>query len=41
MSQFQPADFHQNTVQQLLDEVITWSTALKTIRTKEKEEVTQ
>lgn len=39
MSKFQPADFHQNTVEQLLDEVIAWATALKTIRTTEKEKV--
>lgn len=38
MSQFKPAEFHQNTVHQLIDEVITWSTALKTIRTKEEKE---
>ena len=41
MSTFQPANFHQNTVQQLLDEVIAWSTALKTIRTNKEEEVAQ
>ncbi|WP_010094075.1 NADPH-dependent FMN reductase [Ornithinibacillus scapharcae] len=32
MSKFNPAPFHQKTVIKLLDEVIAWSTALKTIR---------
>src|SRR5690606_37487673 len=35
MSHFNPAPFHQDTVEKLLDEVIEWSTALKTIRVKE------
>lgn len=32
MSQFKPASFHEETVVKLLDEVVTWSTGLKTIR---------
>ncbi|WP_047985541.1 NADPH-dependent FMN reductase [Ornithinibacillus californiensis] len=35
MSKFTPAPFHQETVDKLLDEVVSWSTALKTIRTSE------
>lgn len=35
MSNFNPAPFHQDTVEKLLDEVIDWSTALKTLRVKE------
>ena len=29
---FKPADMHQETVGQMLDQVISWSTALKTVR---------
>jgi NAD(P)H-dependent FMN reductase len=36
MSKFKPASFHQDTVNTLLDEVIAWATALKTIRVKEE-----
>ncbi|WP_096273264.1 NADPH-dependent FMN reductase [Paucisalibacillus globulus] len=36
MSKFNPAPFHKDTVEKLLDEVIEWSTALKTIRVKEE-----
>lgn len=36
MSNFNPAPFHKDTVEKLLDEVIEWSTALKTIRVKEE-----
>lgn len=32
MSVFKPAPFHQDTVQTMLDEVVAWSKALKTIR---------
>lgn len=32
MVKFNPAPFHQETVHKLLDDVIAWSTALKTIR---------
>lgn len=32
MVTFQPAPFHQETVQKLLDDVVSWSKALKTIR---------
>ena len=32
MSKFNPAPFHEETVQKMLDEVVAWSTALKTIR---------
>jgi NAD(P)H-dependent FMN reductase len=32
MSRFKPADLHIPTVQTLLDQVVSWSTALKTIR---------
>ncbi|MFD0961682.1 NADPH-dependent FMN reductase [Paenibacillus chungangensis] len=32
MRTFKPAAFHQETVQKMLDEVVAWSTALKTIR---------
>ncbi|MCJ8007142.1 NADPH-dependent FMN reductase [Lederbergia wuyishanensis] len=32
MSIFKPAPFHADTVQKMLDEVVSWSTALKTIR---------
>ncbi len=32
MSKFTPAPFHEETVQKMLDEVVAWSTALKTIR---------
>lgn len=35
MSTFTPAPFHKDTVEKLLDEVIAWSTALKTIRKEE------
>ncbi|GGA72595.1 NADPH-dependent FMN reductase [Ornithinibacillus halotolerans] len=36
MSKFNPAPFHEDTVGKLLDEVIDWSTALKTLRVKEE-----
>jgi NAD(P)H-dependent FMN reductase len=36
MSKFNPAPFHKDTVEKLLDEVMEWSTALKTIRVKEE-----
>jgi NAD(P)H-dependent FMN reductase len=36
MSKFNPAPFHKDTVNTLLDEVVSWSTALKTIRVKEE-----
>ena len=39
MSKFNPAPFHQDTVDKLLDEVVAWSTALKTIRVKEEVQV--
>ncbi|GAB2559064.1 NAD(P)H-dependent FMN reductase [Gracilibacillus alcaliphilus] len=32
MSSFKPAGFHEETVQTMLNEVVAWSTALKTIR---------
>lgn len=32
MSTFKPAPFHEETVQTMLNEVVAWSTALKTIR---------
>src|SRR5690606_16737708 len=32
MSVFKPASHHQETVDKMLDEVVSWSTALKTIR---------
>ncbi|WP_010648653.1 NADPH-dependent FMN reductase [Oceanobacillus massiliensis] len=32
MSEFRPADFHQANANDMLDQVIAWSTALKTIR---------
>ncbi|SES25463.1 NADPH-dependent FMN reductase [Psychrobacillus sp. OK032] len=32
MSTFKPAPFHEETVQNMLNEVVAWSTALKTIR---------
>ena len=32
MTTFKPAPFHQETVDKMLDEVVAWSTALKTIR---------
>ncbi|NGP45637.1 NAD(P)H-dependent oxidoreductase [Bacillaceae bacterium SIJ1] len=32
MTTFQPADFHEETVQTMLNQVVAWSTALKTIR---------
>ncbi len=32
MSVFKPAPFHEETVQTMLNEVVAWSTALKTIR---------
>lgn len=32
MRTFKPAPFHEETVHRLLDEVVAWSTALKTIR---------
>lgn len=32
MSTFKPASFHEGTVQTMLNEVVAWSTALKTIR---------
>lgn len=34
MSTFNPAPFHKDTVNTLLDEVVAWSTALKTVRTE-------
>jgi NAD(P)H-dependent FMN reductase len=34
MTDFKPAPFHEQTVQNMLDEVVAWSTALKTIRTQ-------
>lgn len=34
MQTFKPAPFHEETVQKMLNEVVDWSTALKTIRTK-------
>lgn len=37
MSKFNPAPFHKDTVEKLLDEVISWSTALKTIRIETRE----
>lgn len=39
MSKFNPAPFHQDTVDKLLDEVVAWSTGLKTIRVKEAVQV--
>ncbi|MDW3956132.1 NADPH-dependent oxidoreductase, partial [Staphylococcus saprophyticus] len=33
MSIFQPASFHKDTVNTMLDEVVSWSAALKTTRT--------
>ena len=36
MNKFNPAPFHQDTVHTLLDEVVAWSTGLKTIRFKEE-----
>lgn len=32
MTTFKPAPFHQETINKLLDEVVAWSTGLKTIR---------
>ena len=32
MTTFKPAPFHEETVQTMLNEVVAWSTALKTIR---------
>lgn len=32
MSKFNPAPFHEETVKNMLNEVVSWSTALKTIR---------
>lgn len=32
MRTFKPAEFHEETIQNMLNEVIDWSTALKTIR---------
>jgi len=32
MNKFTPGDFHQQTVQTMLDQVVSWSSALKTIR---------
>lgn len=32
MSIFKPAPFHEETINKMLDEVVAWSTALKTIR---------
>lgn len=32
MTTFKPAPFHEETVQNMLNEVVSWSTALKTIR---------
>lgn len=32
MRTFKPAPFHQDTVQKMLDEVVSWSAALRTIR---------
>lgn len=32
MTKFNPAPFHQETVHKLLDDVVAWSTALKTVR---------
>lgn len=32
MTTFKPAPFHEQTVQNMLDEVVSWSNALKTIR---------
>lgn len=32
MRKFNPAPYHEETLQSVLDEVIAWSTALKTIR---------
>lgn len=32
MSVFKPADFHEDTINTMLDEVVAWSTALKTVR---------
>lgn len=32
MRTFKPAAFHEETIQTMLDEVVAWSTALKTIR---------
>lgn len=37
MSIFNPAPFHKDTLKKLLDEVVAWSTALKTIRTEKSE----
>ncbi|MCM3587840.1 NAD(P)H-dependent oxidoreductase [Mesobacillus maritimus] len=37
MSTFNPAPFHKDTLEKLLDEVVSWSTALKTIRTEKSE----
>ncbi|EMR06191.1 FMN-dependent NADPH-azoreductase [Bhargavaea cecembensis DSE10] len=34
MTTFKPAPFHEQTVHNMLDEVVAWSTALKTIRTQ-------
>lgn len=31
---FKPADLHVQVVEKMIDEVISWSTALKTVRTK-------
>ncbi|WP_428909951.1 NADPH-dependent FMN reductase [Niallia sp. Krafla_26] len=39
MSKFNPAPFHKDTLNTLFDEVIAWSTALKTIRTEKSEEL--
>lgn len=32
MSEFKPADFHEANANQMLDQLISWSTALKTVR---------
>ena len=34
-STFKPASFHENSANTMLDEVIDWGVALKTVRTKE------
>ncbi|MCM3741447.1 NAD(P)H-dependent oxidoreductase [Oceanobacillus luteolus] len=39
MSVFNPAPYHEATINTMLDEVVTWSTALKTVREKTAVEV--